>query len=241
MDPSNPSAGFIAFAVEVKNVRGWLYPRDHETWDLMAKVGHFPEVVPILVARRIHPITFRFMRDVGGLAFQAKVQWFSDSIDADRFSAVIQRLGFLDAARVRPGTAHPPLSKWVSTTLRKSVHDGPTLIERQRSGGDSRHRSRLGTATFATRPSARPGAPAGGGSFAMRSARPACTSAAGGHPRTSSIPMLTFPLSRCPVIERVLARGAAAPSRRGGICVHRARRSRSARFQRQITVWSSTR
>jgi hypothetical protein len=132
MDPANPSAGFVAFAVEVKNVRGWLYPRDHETWDLMAKAGHFPEVVPILVARRIHPITFRFMRDVGGLGFQAKVQWFSDSIDADRFSAVIQRLGFFDAARVSPGAAHSPLSKWISTTLRKPVHDGPTLIERQR-------------------------------------------------------------------------------------------------------------
>jgi hypothetical protein len=51
------------FAVEVKNVRSWIYPWSHEVWDLLAKLGEFSDVVPILVSRRIHITTFRMFKE----------------------------------------------------------------------------------------------------------------------------------------------------------------------------------
>jgi len=61
-DTANPGSGMTNFAVEVKNVRSWIYPWSHEVWDLLAKLGDFPEVVPILVSRRIHITTFRMFK-----------------------------------------------------------------------------------------------------------------------------------------------------------------------------------
>jgi hypothetical protein len=67
VNTTNPGAGWTPFAIEVKNLRSWIYPWSHEVWDLLAKLGNFPDVVPILIARRIHPITFRMFKDVGAL------------------------------------------------------------------------------------------------------------------------------------------------------------------------------
>lgn len=99
LDPENPSAGLIPFAVEVKNVRSMLAPSSHEVWELLAKVAAFPEVVPVLVARRIHYRTFRFFVDVGALGVQTKRQWFAnrDPIEPARFGEVTGALGFHDA------------------------------------------------------------------------------------------------------------------------------------------------
>lgn len=66
--PKNPrfvGEGTVPFAVEVKNVRSILYPYDRDVWDLLAKLGPFPDVVPVLVARRIHFTTFRMFKDLG--------------------------------------------------------------------------------------------------------------------------------------------------------------------------------
>jgi len=39
---STPQSTYILFAVEVKNVRSVSYPCDHETWDLLTKLGDVP-------------------------------------------------------------------------------------------------------------------------------------------------------------------------------------------------------
>jgi hypothetical protein len=72
---SDPTKGFIPFAVEVKNVRSVLYPWHREVWDLLAKVTDFPDVVPILVARSIHFTTFQCFKDIGCLGFSTRRQW----------------------------------------------------------------------------------------------------------------------------------------------------------------------
>ena len=106
IDPSNPNAGYIPFGVEVKNIRSWIYPWDNEIWDLLSALGHRPDVVPVLVARRIHPITFNFLKDIGGLGHATYRQWFAwsgstdDSLSAERFEEVVVALGFHDAERV---------------------------------------------------------------------------------------------------------------------------------------------
>lgn len=117
-DPENPAAGFVPFAVEVKNVRATIYPWDHETWDLLAKLGDFPEVVPVLVARRVHLLTFRFFKDIGAVACQTWRQWFSRSIDAARFARVRDELSFHDAVQIDPSTPHKVLAKFFSDTGR---------------------------------------------------------------------------------------------------------------------------
>jgi hypothetical protein len=82
-----------------KNVRQRLYPRSREVWDLLAKVAAFPEVVPILVARRLHLTTFRMFADIGALGHDMHVQWFSPSVPEARFSQVRAGLSFHDARR----------------------------------------------------------------------------------------------------------------------------------------------
>jgi hypothetical protein len=80
-DDGSANAGFTHFGVEVKNLRSVIYPWDHETWDLLAKVAAFPTVVPVLVARRIHPVTFKFFKDIGALGTEMRAQWFSEAVD----------------------------------------------------------------------------------------------------------------------------------------------------------------
>jgi hypothetical protein len=135
---SNPTLGMTAFAAEVKNIRGWLYPWSHEVWDLLAKLGDFPEVVPILIARRLHPTTFRMLKDVGAIGFDARQQWFAESgggasIDPDTFQRVRTTFGFFDAVLL---DSHPqPLPRlrsfFTSTLVREPEGVGQPLITAQ--------------------------------------------------------------------------------------------------------------
>jgi hypothetical protein len=133
---ADPGAGLAAFAVEVKNLRGWLYPWSHEVWDLLAKLGEFPDVVPILVARRLHPTTFRMFKDVGAIGFDARNQWFAERagasyIDPPTFERVRRTFGFDDALLLsRPPEPHRPLTRFFTTTLvqQPPVGDRPPLI-----------------------------------------------------------------------------------------------------------------
>lgn len=121
-DPTNPVRQ-IPFAVEVKNLRDSVYPWDNELWDLLAKVAAFPEVVPVLVARRIHPISYRMFRDIGAIGTNLDRQVFSDSIDEDEFRRVCSGLSFHNAARVNAATIEPGLEKFFAET-------GPRIVER---------------------------------------------------------------------------------------------------------------
>jgi hypothetical protein len=113
-DRDDPNAGFIHFGIEVKNLRSTIYPWDHETWDLLAKVGAFPQVVPVLVARRIHPLTFKFFKDVGALGTEMRSQWFSNSIDETEFERITSSLGFRDARRIDPSSRLASLERFFS-------------------------------------------------------------------------------------------------------------------------------
>jgi len=124
IDPSDPGAGFVPFAVEVKNVRSTIYPRSREMWDLLAKVGHFPDVVPILVTRRLHWTTFRFLKDIGALAYMGERQWFSPSIDTDEFNRIARFFGFDDAIQVtNPGASNEALAEFFSRRLYRTRED----------------------------------------------------------------------------------------------------------------------
>jgi len=130
-DRSNPSAGLIPFGVEVKNIRSWIYPWDNEMWDLLTALGPRPDVLPVLVARRIHPVAFNFVFDIGAFARQTREQYFAwsgteeDSFTPDAFAEVVEAFGFADAIRLEkpdsPSYGEPlrnhSLVAWFGETL----------------------------------------------------------------------------------------------------------------------------
>ncbi len=132
-DRSNPSAGLIPFGVEVKNIRSWIYPWDNEMWDLLTSLGPRPDVLPVLVARRIHPVAFNFVFDIGAFARQTREQYFAwpgteeDSFTPDAFAEVVEAFGFADAIRLEkpdsPSYGEPArnhsLVAWFGETLRQ--------------------------------------------------------------------------------------------------------------------------
>lgn len=116
VDSVNLGAGWTEFAVEVKNVRSILYPYDHDVWDLLAKLGAFPDVLPVLVARRLHFTTFRMFKDLGVLGHDMRAQHFSTKIDAEDFTRVTASLGLNDARRTEPTNVPAHTLKWFGET-----------------------------------------------------------------------------------------------------------------------------
>jgi hypothetical protein len=119
LDPQDPSVGLVPFAVEIKNIRDWIYPWDHEHWDLLAKLAAFPRVIPVLVARKIHPLTFKCLADIGALGRETKCQWFANEgttqapLDPEKFDQITRLFGFRDAVPVTKDIqAHPPTTTW---------------------------------------------------------------------------------------------------------------------------------
>jgi hypothetical protein len=130
-DPTQPGRGFNQFAYEVKNLRSWLYPHHAEVWDILAKMGGFPEVLPILLARRIAAPTLVLFRGIGAIGGTFEQQFFSTRIDASAFHQVTENLGFADATRVPDPP--PPSSRIVGlfrTALPRIVSNGEMLVER---------------------------------------------------------------------------------------------------------------
>lgn len=122
VDPDDPRAGFIPFAVEVKNIRHVVYPRHHEVWDLLAKVGAFPDHIPILITRRVHYWTYQLFAEIGAITHQTRSQWFSPTLGSERFDKITRELGFFDARQVaEPDQANRTLAGFFSTTLRKGT------------------------------------------------------------------------------------------------------------------------
>lgn len=131
----DPTAGAIPFAVEIKNIRSWIYPWDSEMWDLLTTVSTRPDVLPVLVARRIHPISFHFIADVGAFGYQFKRHFFAwsgtadDSFTADALAEIAQTFGFKDASRLQdPDSAMigdpprpAPLVNWLTAHLTRQA------------------------------------------------------------------------------------------------------------------------
>ena len=129
INPDDPRAGWVPFAVEVKNVRHLIYPTQREIWDLLAKAGAFPDRVPVLITRRVHYWTYKMFATLGAVAYQSERQWFSPTIDPVRFAAVTRDLGLTDAIRVaNPDAPNAALTKWLTVTLRKPTHHDPRQL-----------------------------------------------------------------------------------------------------------------
>jgi hypothetical protein len=134
---TDPTRGFIPVAVEVKNLRSIIYSWSHETWDLLAKLGDFPDVVPVLLARRLHLTTFRLFKDIGALGCATYRQWFHSpgttraTIDSTTFDRARGTFGFHDAVLLEdPSQPQAVVRTFFTNTVRKEV-GGELLIARQ--------------------------------------------------------------------------------------------------------------
>ncbi len=106
--------------VEAKNIRGWLYPADKEIWEVLRKCVS-EDAQPLLVARKLHWLTFRVFSEIGAMGFEFHRQVYSERtapllVDIQH----TDRLGFKDVI-ARPIEAYPPLVRFLDTTLRKNI------------------------------------------------------------------------------------------------------------------------
>lgn len=115
-DRDDPTKPFVPFVVEVKNLRDSLYPWDNEVWDLLAKASAFPDVVPVLVARRLHQMTFNMFKDLGALGTLLGNQVFSTAIDAEDFRRVTTGLSLHNAERSDAESVMPRLAAFFGRT-----------------------------------------------------------------------------------------------------------------------------
>jgi len=109
----HPEAGWAG--VEAKNIREWMYPSRKEIFDLLSKCVAL-DIVPILIARRIHFSTFVVLNTCGVIIHQTYNQLYPE---ADEVLATQARhkhnLGFHDI-RAR-GTPDARLTQFISVHL----------------------------------------------------------------------------------------------------------------------------
>ncbi len=84
--------------IEVKNIREWIYP---ESWPVWKTIGSALElnILPILVARRIHYTSFRLFKSIGMIGHETKSQTFSPDLEDhehDILDAVKENLFYRD-------------------------------------------------------------------------------------------------------------------------------------------------
>lgn len=140
-DPENPtSPGWVPFAVEVKNVRGTVYPWDVEVWDLLGKLGTYPDVLPVLVARRIHKMTFNMFKDLGAIGVNVHDQLFSTRIDPADFARVRDGLSIM---RMRQTEGQEPVAALVKFFGETGPTYGTEFLARWQASASIVHDHRL--------------------------------------------------------------------------------------------------
>lgn len=124
----HPEHGWAA--IEVKNVREWLYPDRAEVKDLLAK-SLYLNAVPVLIARRIPYVTRRVLKPCGLLAWEFYNQLYptADAALADQARHKLS-LGFHD---IRVGNEPPaPLARFISDILPDAITEARASFDEHR-------------------------------------------------------------------------------------------------------------
>lgn len=104
LTPQGLPRPLILVAVEVKNVRHWLYPPANEIYQLLSKAARLRvtsgdiDILPVLICRRRHYLTYQFARALGFLAFETGRQFIHPRapIASAKLREVQVELGFSD-------------------------------------------------------------------------------------------------------------------------------------------------
>lgn len=121
-DPAHPLDGLyrlgaLRFGVEVKNARPWLYPEARDIWEMLRKCV-LEDAQPLLIARKLHWLTFRVFSAIGAMGFEFHRQVFAEQTALHlRDVQHVDLLGYKDVI-ARPIAPYPPLVQFLGTTLR---------------------------------------------------------------------------------------------------------------------------
>jgi hypothetical protein len=131
----------ILLAIEVKNIRAWIYPRAPELHQVLYKSAALhvanPEipVVPMLMCRRANAQTFWMAAQLGFQVLEARAQFLPTNLDSRAVDEVRRELGYFDLTQTEgshPAIIHqltnaiPPIAGVRATTWGVSA---PLLID----------------------------------------------------------------------------------------------------------------
>ena len=114
-----------ALLVEVKNLRGWIYPWAPELWQMLTKVAPLADktsIMAMLAAPHVPWSTMQFAKDLGFSVSQYGNQLFSPSVDETEFDGVVKEFGLTIVRHEGP-------LKRVSNFVEKFLRSGPTEME----------------------------------------------------------------------------------------------------------------
>lgn len=122
------SVSSVFAGIEIKNVREWLYPNRPEIREMLSKCCTL-DVVPILIARRVHFTTFRILTRCGVVIHQTYNQLYpATAMDLAQDASAKHLLGYHDI-RVGNQPDHR-LTHFVETIL-------PAILPKSREQFDS--------------------------------------------------------------------------------------------------------
>lgn len=124
-DGKGTPVGVGLVAIEVKNIRDWVYPNSVELYQLLDKCARMQlvdpsrRIIPTFVCRRAHFTTFKMAKALGFYVIDLKRQYLVPSADleADAVQEVRSELGYLDL--VVGESADPKLIRHFSNHLPK--------------------------------------------------------------------------------------------------------------------------
>ncbi|WP_280357499.1 hypothetical protein [Nocardia otitidiscaviarum] len=108
--------GTACVALEVKNIRDFIYPNSHELYQVLDKAAHLQRerpdalVHPVLVCRRVNHTLFFMAYELGFKVVQTQRQYIR-GVEIDPLNEVRAELGFLDLTLLDPATPDPHLIK----------------------------------------------------------------------------------------------------------------------------------
>jgi hypothetical protein len=95
----------ITIPIEVKNIRGWIYPNSQELYQLLYKAAHLQRknrdhaILPVMVTRRIHYTAGLMARELGFFLTELWTQYVKPSISKRLVDEVRAELGYRDLVR----------------------------------------------------------------------------------------------------------------------------------------------
>ncbi|MFI5501160.1 hypothetical protein ACIA5E_19045 [Nocardia asteroides] len=124
-------AGLAYVPIEVKNIRGWLYPQNSEVFQLLSKAAVLQRAAPdtlihpILICRRVHYTIF-FMAKQLGFKVRDTRQQYIRTVNDDALAEVRTELGFTDLMKVPKGETTPNLRRFFRRTIEDNALDFTT-------------------------------------------------------------------------------------------------------------------
>jgi hypothetical protein len=137
--PADP----ILAAIEVKNVRHWLYPSAQEIYQLLYKAARLQtenpgvSILPVLVCRRKHFLSLPFSRALGFYIIESRKQYLlpNTTVNPQAVNEVRDELGFEDLTvsdRSDPGLVKvfsEVLPRGALANVERWAQTGPALVD----------------------------------------------------------------------------------------------------------------